>query len=623
MPDWSYQNVFQPLLFRLPAAQARDFTLGAMGKLASHPLGRSLIAFMGHMQPPATAGATFLGWNLESRVMLGAGVDPHGLGGSALSRFGIGILEFGAVSLHGQTGLDEIERNTQYDRLELKSLTGSLSLEVAQSRLVALDTGAAKCLVRLAADAPLEVLQALQSHADGFTIMPPLEWFSSNTNLEFPSHWQGLLSSCQKPMLLLLPITLKENQLQDIVEKALAIGFQGFALLDALAIQERWHISSNALAYSAQTVRRIRQFSQASIIACGVYSPDNALELDRAGANCVSVHAGLIFHGPGLPKRINNAFAALNSSQQNPQTLSLSAGWTWLMLLGFGMIFSGLLVNLVGMTRATLPYDEVFLGIARADLENINPLLLDFLRHDRVTLAATMMSVGTLYTFLAFFGIRHGMHWAWNSFRLSASIGFLSFFLFLLYGYFDWLHALASIILLPFFWIGIRKKLPTPVYDHPRDVKNDAIWRAGLIGQFFFVATGIGLILAGMTIAGLGAIAVFVPQDLEFMQTTRETLQAANSKLIALIAHDRSGFGGALWSTGVAVLTSSLWGFERGRSWVWWMLLLAGSIGFVFTLGIHFWVGYSSFVHLLPAYIGFCFFSLGLVLSKPFLFNSR
>ena len=51
MPDWSYQPIFRPILFRLPPAHARDLTLGIMGRLGRLPFGNMMISFMGHMQP--------------------------------------------------------------------------------------------------------------------------------------------------------------------------------------------------------------------------------------------------------------------------------------------------------------------------------------------------------------------------------------------------------------------------------------------------------------------------------------------------------------------------------------------------------------------------------------------
>jgi dihydroorotate dehydrogenase len=105
---------------------------------------------------------------------------------------------------------------------------------------------------------------------------------------------------------------------------------------------------------------------------------------------------------------------------------------------------------------------------------------------------------------------------------------------------------------------------------------------------------------------------VFVPQDLEFMGVTVETLKSINPRLIPLIAHDRAGFGGGLASTGLAILLSVCCGLRPGLRGFWWVFLIAGLVGFATAIGIHPIVGYTSFFHLLPAYLGALAFLVGM-----------
>jgi dihydroorotate dehydrogenase len=243
--------------------------------------------------------------------------------------------------------------------------------------------------------------------------------------------------------------------------------------------------------------------------------------------------------------------------------------------------------------------------------------------HDRITLAGTMISIGVIYSQLAYHALRYGVHWAQRVLKVSATIGFASFFLFLGFGYFDPLHAAVSLLLLPFFLLGVRERaLAAPAIPQP-DLANDGRWRAALWGQSLFVGIGLGLVLAGTTIAGVGITSVFVPEDLAFLQTTRAALQAANPQLVALIAHDRAGFGGALVSNGLAVLLISLWGIRRGARWVWWTLCLAGLPGFAGGLGVHATVGYLDGWHLAPAVIALIAYMLGLALLYPYLAHTR
>ena len=86
----------------------------------------------------------------------------------------------------------------------------------------------------------------------------------------------------------------------------------------------------------------------------------------------------------------------------------------------------------------------------------VNARLLAFMAHDRVTLAGTMISIGVLYAMLALHGVRRAMHWAWKAIAVSGAVGFASFFLAFGFGYFDPLHALVTVALLPFFLFGLR-----------------------------------------------------------------------------------------------------------------------------------------------------------------------
>ena len=129
--------------------------------------------------------------------------------------------------------------------------------------------------------------------------------------------------------------------------------------------------------------------------------------------------------------------------------------WVWIALLGFGMLIGGCLAWIVAATRVVLPYDEAFVGLSRAELEAVNGRLLAFLAHDRVTLSGTMIAIGVLYAQLAIFPLRGGERWARRAIMISASVGFASFFLFLGFGYFDPLHALVTVLLLPFFLLGL------------------------------------------------------------------------------------------------------------------------------------------------------------------------
>ncbi|HKD77188.1 MAG TPA: hypothetical protein VKB76_16905 [Ktedonobacterales bacterium] len=292
---------------------------------------------------------------------------------------------------------------------------------------------------------------------------------------------------------------------------------------------------------------------------------------------------------------------------------SPTMGWKWFIVFGSVLMLIGAGLCIVGYTSVLLPYDYSFVGLTPAQLQATNPYLLPFMEHDRVSFAGTLVSLGVLYTQLAAYGMRFGERWAFITLMLSSLVGFASFFLWLGFGYFDPLHAGLTILLGGLFLAGLQQTL-----RHPQCGKTRAVtWRQMPAGQRFFLVIGGGLMCGGLAIAYLGVTTVFVPQDLAFLHTTATALAGTSPHLLPLIAHDRASFGGALLAEGVGVVSLVARGMRPGARWVWWTLAGAGLPGFLTTIGIHFIVGYTDFVHLLPAYGGLCCFVIGLVITYP------
>ena len=111
----------------------------------------------------------------------------------------------------------------------------------------------------------------------------------------------------------------------------------------------------------------------------------------------------------------------------------------------------------------------------------------------------------------------------------------------------------------------------------------------------------------------VGMTAVFVPEDLTYLQLTASQCGAINPHLVPLIAHDRAGFGGGLFSTGVLVTLIVL--HSPASRHFWQAIALAGISGFACAIGIHFGIGYLIFSHIAPAFAGVGLFIAGLTLS--------
>jgi dihydroorotate dehydrogenase len=649
MPDWSYRTVFQPMLFSLSAETGRDLALGAMGRLSRFPFGPTIIDLFGHMRPDARLKQLVQGLELSSPVGISCVVDPHGIASRAVARFGIGFLEVGPVSIRPIRAVRPVERRDAARSVWQPEVPVADSVEEWAARLSRVDRRSARHLARMVVAAGTEpdqasaecrqIMDRLAPHVDGFVLATSDESVRAGWSADdWHRHVRDVMDSaarCQvEHVWLAVRADLNPDQLRKIVAETLAAGCRA-VLIDGRVLDREggWIIGPRSLEPVGDTVRFLRnEFGDKfSIIAGGVHEPADALELRRRGADGVIVDSGLVYSGPGLPKRINEAilYADWFGRRPEPDRPARSSGrssipiqkftWFWTWILGAAMLFGSLLAFGVATTRVILPYDEVFVGMSREELNLINPRLLAFMQHDRVSLSGTMSAVAVMYLFLSWYGIRRGSHWAMVGVLVSAFCGFVSFFFFLGFGYFDPFHAFVTAIMFQFLLLAWQGDLGEAEITQLPNLRETAAWRWGQWGQLSFVIHGVALVGAGVIISAMGCTAVFVREDLEFMDVCPSDLSLANPRLIPLIAHDRASFGGMLISTGLATLACALWGFREGARWQWWMLLLAGIPAYVTAIGVHVAVGYTNWWHLAPAYGGLTLLIIGLVLLWPYL----
>lgn len=287
-----------------------------------------------------------------------------------------------------------------------------------------------------------------------------------------------------------------------------------------------------------------------------------------------------------------------------------------LALTGVALVFSGGFAILQSLSGHFLPHDAQALGMDAVALARVgNHHLVHFMFHDRVAFGGTLLAVGFSYWWLAEFPLRAGLAWAWWTLVLSGAVGFASFLAYLGYGYLDTWHGVATLFLLPAFVLGLwqARRLVQPLalpQAWQRAPHQEP--RAARLGRLLLLACAAGLSLAGATILVVGMTAVFVPQDLAFIGLTVDEIRTIAPSLIPVIAHDRAGFGGGLFSTGILVGLIA-WHARLTRSFVE-IMALTGLCGFGAAVGVHFAIGYMDWTHLAPAYLGFAMFVGGVAL---------
>ena len=435
MPDWTFQTVFRPLLFRLGAQTGRRVALGSMGRLSRLPLGRRVIQLLGHMQPDSRLAVERKGFHFPAAVGLGCVLDSDLAATGAFSEFGFGFLEIGPIAANPATNIGAIRLEPATESVRFERPLAALTPIAACDRLQQNGPFQQPVFARIEPSSPEEARQMvdlLGESVAGFVV--PVD------RLEFV---RDLFSPCDEaasPRWICFAAmdanTWRDETQKDICTRAIRDGWLGgIVVVEAADEDGTVRIGKMGFAAGIETVRSVRAEVGPGPIVIGsasIHSPADALDYLEAGADLVQVDSGLVFSGPGLPKRIGEALLyrrlMTETDSKQPATRLGNEPWFWAMLMGLSMLIGGLMAMAVATTRVVLPYDESMVGLTREQLYEVNDRLLSFMAHkDRVTLAGTMLAVGILYMSMAWWGIRRGVHWAYVSVIVSALAGFFQF----------------------------------------------------------------------------------------------------------------------------------------------------------------------------------------------------
>ena len=502
-----------------------------MGTLARVPLGSLCIDLLGHMQPDPRLQETYLGVVFPTAVGLGPGLDSAALALPALARFGFGFLEVGPVAIEARQEAPP-QLRPQQQAIWYPDPPWSLHLSALLPRLVSMANMGLPVLARLAETTAAEGSQLIQELAPHVRLFS-LYLTDRGSEREWQAHVETVAAATRcatppRPLLLCVPADLDLAKDGRWLEAARKAGVQGFVVDGSIRAEVLGRLLGNPARWPALALvpqLRERWGSDVLVIASGgVHEPEDALELCAAGADLVQVDSGLVYSGPGLPKRINDAllFAKTRYHEGHAAIPTGRDDLVLDLLLGAGMFAGSLLALAIAATQVLLPYDESFVGMSSQQLEIVNPRVLSFLAHDRVSLAGTMVAVGLLYLGLSWYGVRQGLEWAKQVIFVSAFIGFTSFFLFLGFGYLDPFHAFVTVVLLQPLLLGVHSRMGMYLPAEPPVLRGDRAWCCALWGQLLLVIHGGALMTAGLFISGIGVTRVFVPEDLAFMRTTAE-----------------------------------------------------------------------------------------------------
>jgi len=343
-PTAVYKLLLKPLFFLLPPERAHHLTLFLLKLVLALPLAGSLFRRAYRVEDARLQRKVF-GLTFSNPVGLAAGFDKDGKHFLAMSSLGFGFIEVGTVTPRPQEGNPQprlfrlpadaaLINRMGFNNEGVEALVQRLKDLKANGVIVGGNIGKNKTTPNeRAAEDYAHCFQALFPYVDYFVVnvsspnTPNLRALQDKEPLtRLLTHLQDLnrRQAPPKPLLLKIAPDLSEDQLDDIIEIVEATGIDGVIATNTTISRAGLEESPDRLetigagGLSGQPIRQrstevIRYLNRRSggkltiIGVGGIASPEDAREKLAAGASLIQLYSGLVYEGPGLIKRINQA----------------------------------------------------------------------------------------------------------------------------------------------------------------------------------------------------------------------------------------------------------------------------------------------------------------------------
>ena len=338
-----YRSFLRPLLFRWKPETAHGITVGLLKAVLALPFVPRLFRRLFVIDDPALEREVF-GLRFKNPVGLAAGFDKDARLVDAMASLGFGFVEIGTVTPFAQAG----NPKPRLFRLSAdESLINRLGFNNHGVERAARNLARRKSGILVGGNIGKNKItpneEAKYDYETGFRVLyPHVDFFTVNVSspntpnlreLQEKEPLTQLLRGLQelnreypqpKPILLKIAPDLTDPQLDDIIDICLSLGIAGVIATNTTVSREGLRtdhervrvigaggLSGQALKQrSTEVIRYLHRQSggQLPIIGVGgVASPEDAREKLAAGASLVQVYTGLVYEGPGLVKRINQA----------------------------------------------------------------------------------------------------------------------------------------------------------------------------------------------------------------------------------------------------------------------------------------------------------------------------
>jgi dihydroorotate dehydrogenase len=337
-----YTALARPLLFRLPAETAHEVTMKMLA-LAASVFGR-------YGSVPAGRPVECFGVRFPNAVGLAAGMDKNATALPAWPLMGFGFVEVGTVTARAQPGNPQPRvfrlprQRALINRLGFNNdgaaaVAARLARWKASGRWprvpVGINLGKSRVTpLENAAEDYAESFRVLRCHGDYFAVNVSSPNTPGLRDLQAVDQLRGILRALQrenvegKPVLVKIAPDLAEEDLDAMIAAAEGEGAAGWiatnTTIDHSSVpagsDEQGGLSGEPLRPRATRVLRcVAERAARPVIGVGgVDGAESAREKISAGASLVQLYTGLVYGGPGLPRRVARGLGSDFSRGEGP-----------------------------------------------------------------------------------------------------------------------------------------------------------------------------------------------------------------------------------------------------------------------------------------------------------------
>lgn len=345
-----YRNIAKPVLFRLDAEKAHHLTVDGLGRVSSIPGALSLLKGMYGVREYPELSVQLGGLRFRNPVGLAAGLDKNAAAVKGFSSLGFGFMEVGTVTPRPQKGNDQprlfrlssdeaLVNRMGFNNVGTEAMAVNLHKAGKHTIPVAVNIGKNKDTPNEEAEEDYrKCVKALYPFGDFFVVNISSPNTPGLRNLQHGAELANLVAAVKdemeqqhrktggqpKPIFVKIAPDVTGNELEYMVETLVQGKVSGIIATnttisrDGLThpnAKETGGLSGKPLTdRSTEVIRGVYKITQGKvpIIGCGgIFSPQDAYDKIRAGANLVEVYTALIYRGPGLIRELNEGLLAL------------------------------------------------------------------------------------------------------------------------------------------------------------------------------------------------------------------------------------------------------------------------------------------------------------------------